>query len=177
MIQSEVYSPGRSLEDFAPIQLDIDMSYFSLAQRRLQCKHCKAFLGCWWILFPFVFYLLEEAAPPSLSCDRWGMMCSQMAWAGAVSPDTSTGCDSAEATGGSSSHSSHHGRACAGSQLAPWIFETTGLLPSQNTFTDWEIVSGQGLFLIWHCSLEQEGSDPRTATAGICLWRRFKTQP
>lgn len=45
-IQSEVYSPGRSLEVFASIKTDIVMSYFSLAHRRLQCKHCKAFPGC-----------------------------------------------------------------------------------------------------------------------------------
>lgn len=144
-IQSEVYSAGRSLEVFAPIKTDIDMSYFSLAHRRLQCKHCKTFPGCQWILFPFVLYLLAEAAPPSFSCDRWGLMCSPMAWAGAVSPDASTGCDPAEATGGSSGHSSHHEHACEGSQLPPWVLGTNGLLPSQNTFTNSEIVSGQSL--------------------------------
>lgn len=35
---------------------------------------------------------------------------------------------------------------------------------------------GKTLFLFWHCSLEQEGIDPRTVTAGVWLWRRFKTQ-
>lgn len=183
MIQSEVYSPGRSLEDSAPIKLDIDVSYFSLAHRRLQCKHCKAFPGCWWILFPllFVFHLLEEAAPPSLSCDRWGAMCSWMAGAGAVSPDSSPGCDSAEATGGSSGHSSHHGRVQAHSWLNEYFKQLDFCQVRTHSQTERssqdKACPGKSLFLIWHCSLEQEGSDPRTATAGVCLWRRFKIQP
>lgn len=60
-----------------------------------------------------------------------------MAWAGAVSPDTSTGC-------GSCGHSSHHGHV----QVHSWLneyFKQLGVLPSQNTLTNQEIVSGQSL--------------------------------
>lgn len=159
------------------------MSYFSLAHRRLQCKHCRAFPGCCWILFPllFVFHFQWEAAPPSLSCDRRGAVCSRMGWAGAVSPDSSSGCDSAEATGGSSSHSLHQGHVQVHSWLSEY-FKQLGFCQvrthSQTGRSSQDkACPGKSLFLIWHCSLEQEGSDPRTATAGVCLWRRFKTQP
>lgn len=35
---------------------------------------------------------------------------------------------------------------------------------------------GKSLFLFWHSSLEQEGTEPKVVTAGFCVWRRFKTQ-
>lgn len=156
------------------------MSCFSLAHGRLQCKHCKAFPGCWWILFPFVFYLLREAAPPSLSCDRWGVMCSWMAWAGAVSLTPALAV-TLQSHWGSSSHSSHYGCLQVHSWL-DWYFKQLGFCQVR-THSQTERSSQdkacprKSLFLIWHCSFEQEGSDPRTATAGVCLWRRFKTHP
>lgn len=82
---------------------------------------------------------------------------------------------------GSSSHSSHHG--CL--QVHSWLdeyFKQLGFCQvrthsrTERSSQD-KACPRKSLFLIWHCSLEQEGSDPRTATAGVCLWRRFKTHP
>lgn len=56
MIKSEVYSLGRSPEHSAPVKLRIDISYFSLTHRRLQCKHqCVPRLPMDFMTFAFCF--------------------------------------------------------------------------------------------------------------------------
>lgn len=120
MIQSEVYSPGRSLEDSVPVELDTDMSYFSLAHRRLQCKHCKAFPGLEMLMDFISFCLLsprrsctsisqlwqvrgDEGFTAGLgwSCEPWHQHWLWLWWLlwSLIAP-----------------------WACAGSQLAQWIF-------------------------------------------------------
>lgn len=84
-------------------------------------------------------------------------------------------------SGGSCGHSLHHGPV----QVHSWLneyFKQLGFCQvrthSQTKRSSQDkACPGKSLFLIWHSSLEQEGSDPRSATAGVCLWGRFKTQP
>lgn len=105
MIQSEVYSPGRSLEDSAPVELDKDMSYFICAHGGLPCKHWKHFQAA------DGFYLLCLLSPrrswPSIS-QLWQVrgdegLIDGLGWS--CEPWHQHCCGS----GGSCGHSSHMG--------------------------------------------------------------------
>lgn len=104
----------------------------------------------------------------------------QTSEAGAVRTDASVGCHSAEGTryssGQSPDHSMHSFTAVMLNILNDWFFCQVRTHSQTQRSSQDKACPGKSLFLFWHCSSEQEGTDPRTVTAGVCLWRRFKTQ-
>lgn len=89
-------------------------------------------------------------------------------------------CHSAEGTryssGQSPDHSMHSFTAVMLHILNDWFFCQVRTHSQTQRSSQDKACPGKSLFLFWHCSLEQEGTDPRTVTAGVCFWRRFKTQ-
>ena len=190
MIKSEVYSPGRSLEHSAPLKLHIDIAYFSLAHRRPQCKH-----RCVPMTFGSMDGFYDFCFLSCISCfsNSWQKLHLHLS----ATKDEGQCVHKPARLELSELMPALTVSFCRGHLLLlqsvtrPWCAQFHSchaeyfkllVFCQVRTHSQTERSSqdkarpGKSLFLFWHCSLEQEGTDPRTVTAGVCLWRRFKTQ-